>query len=318
MARYLQASKSQVMWGAETTAYTKASTITNPFGLIPGDIDFPAANPKTARGTAGSSRGPYVYSKDEYDLKFGLTFHIVNAALPFACAVGAGTAVSGTGYTGTKFSDADLLDTITVRREQKDASLVEDFVGCKADLTLSAKQGDAVTAKMDFLAARRDTDDDAEDFTTLNIPTTQELRFWMLGAVTLKNSSSLDKTLATITGFTLGWKNGLKAYNHGNGRNAYCVAEEESEGRYDMSLDFNAVDNSLYVAALEDEREVDIVIPIIRTGTSIADMKDGMIITLNDCDILDAPLPHKGKGLITGTMKVAPRSTSIEVRAASV
>ena len=313
MAHYLQASKSQVMLGAETSAYTKATTPNKIFGLVPGDIDFPQANPKSARGTAGAGRGPYVHSKDEFDLKFGLTFHLITADLPFACAIGGGTAISGTGYTGTKFQDADLLSTITVRREQQDAALQEDFVGCKADLTLAAKMGDAVTAKMDFLAASRDTDAEASSFTSLSIPTTQELRFWMLGSVTLAGGHS--GTLATVNGFSCGWKNGLKAYNHGGGRDAYCVAEEESEGRYAMTVDFNPVDNSLYAAALTDERDVDVVIPIIRAGTSLADMTDGLIIYLNDCDILDATLPHKGKGVIPGTMTLAPRSTAVEVRA---
>ena len=313
MAHYLQASKSQIMWGDEgATPYTKASTLNKIFGLIPGDIDFPQANPKSARSTAGGGRRPHTYSQDEYDLKFGLTFNIINGDLPFACAIGAGTATSGAGYTGVKFEDADILKTISVRREQQDAALVEDFVGCKADLTLAAKMGDAVTAQMDFLAASRDPDTAAAAFTTLSIPTTQELRFWMLGGVTMAGGHV--GTLATVNGFSCAWKNGLKAYNHGGGRDAYCVAEEESEGRYAMKIDFNPVDNSLYAAALDDDRAVDVVIPIARVGTSVLDMTDGLIICLNDCDILDATLPHKGKGTVPGAMTLAPTSTSVEVR----
>lgn len=100
MVRRLQASKGMVAWGEETVPYTKAATSNTPFGLVTSAIDWPVANPKTPKGTAGHRRGPFLYSADEYDLAFSIPFEVLNADVPFQCALGKSEAVTGTGYTG--------------------------------------------------------------------------------------------------------------------------------------------------------------------------------------------------------------------------
>ena len=315
--RYLLASQSQVMWGDEgATPYTKAAALNKPFGLVADDIDFPAINPRTPRATAGGARAPHLFSRDEFDLQFGVGFEILNDAVPFMCAIGTDSALSGTGYTGTRFTASDRLETVSVRHEQKDGALQDDFVGCKADLMLSGKKGEAVKAQMDFVAASRDTDVACAAFTTVTVPTTQPFRFWMLGAVTLADGSSINDTLASINSFDIGWRNGLSARgNAGDGsRGAYCVVEEEVEGRYDAKLGVTVVDNSLFGMALDGDVDIDVVIPLLRNGTSIANSTDCMLIYLNDCVILDATMPHKAKGDLQSEITLGVKSSYVDIR----
>lgn len=317
-SRYLLASQSQVMWGDEgATPYTKASTLNKPFGLVGEDVDFPAINPRSPRATAGGGRTPHLFSQDEFDLSFGVGFEILNDAVPFMCAIGTDSALSGTGYTGTRFTASDRLETVSVRHEQKDGALQDDFVGCKADLMLSGKRGEAVKAQMDFLAASRDTNDACVSFTTVTVPTTQPFRFWMLGAVTLNNGAGgIDATLASINSFDIGWKNGLSPRgNAGDGsRGAYCIVEEEAEGRYDAKLGVTVVDNSLFSMALDGDVDIDVVIPLLRNGTSIANSTDCMLIYLNDCVILDATMPHKAKGDLQSEITLGVKSSYVDIR----
>jgi len=88
MVRKLQASKGMVAWGAETKPYTKAAKAETPFGLVTSAIDWPVANPKTPKGTAGHRRGPFLYSADEYDLAFSIPFEVLNADVPFQARSG--------------------------------------------------------------------------------------------------------------------------------------------------------------------------------------------------------------------------------------
>ncbi|MDI6720380.1 MAG: hypothetical protein QMD46_12290 [Methanomicrobiales archaeon] len=315
--RYLLASQRQISWGDEgATPYVKAATLTNPFGLIVDDVTFPKVNPKTAKATAGGIRGPHLFSKDEYDLSFTVPFEILDDKVPFQCAIGPDSPVSGTGYTGTKFTSADILETVTVERCQRDAALIEDYVGCKADLTLSARRGEALKASMDFVAAILDVDYAAGSFPTVTVPTLQPYRFWMLGEVTVGGTP-----LANINSFDLAWKNGLAARGHAGDatRNAYCIVEEEAEGRYDMQLGVTILDTSLYQDCIEDAAAVDVVIPLLRDGAaSWAACLDGMQITLSDCAILDAPVPSPAKGDLQAEIVLGPLGTTeVEIRVPS-
>lgn len=316
--RYLLASKSQVYWGTEATPYTVADPLATPFGLIQGDIDWPQANPKTAVAASGHRRAPYVYSPDEYDLAFSIAYQILGKAQPFACCVGLRTAADGTGYTGYDWTDeddtSDILATISVRRDQKDAILQETYIGCKADLSLAARAGEPVVASLNVVAAQRDpVTTGTPVYPTLTIPSVQPYRFWMLGAVAL--TGGLAATIATVNEFNLTWANGLSARHHGGGRNAYSVVEEEVANRYDMKLGITVIDESLYAAALEDTTGVNVVIPLIRDGAaSLATSTDAMAIYLNDCDILDAPIPTKEAGDVQGEIVLAPKSTKIHIR----
>ena len=192
MVRRLQASKGMVAWGAETTPYTKASKAETPFGLVTSAIDWPVANPKTPKGTAGHRRGPFLYSADEYDLAFSISFEVLNADVPFQAALGKAEAVTGTGYTGKKFTELDTLPTVTVQHWQEDAAFVEAFIGCKADLSLSAKRGEALVATMDFVAASREVDTAASVFPEVTVPALQPYRFWMLGGRAMEKDAPMS------------------------------------------------------------------------------------------------------------------------------
>lgn len=310
MVRKLQASKGMVAWGAEATPYTKATEVKTPFGLITSAIDWPVANPKTPKGTAGHRRGPFLYSADEYDLAFSISFEVLNADVPFQCALGKSEAVTGSGYTGKKFSELDTLPTITVQHWQADTTFLESFIGCKADLSLSAKRGEALIATMDFVAASREVETSVSSFPAVTVPALQPYRFWMLGG-----RATVDGTpLASVTSIDAKWANGLSAMGSDGARGAYVISEDETEGKYDMQIGFLPTDASLFAAAWADGDPVDIVIPFIRAGSSVVNATDAVIITLKECTIMDAPIPLGDKGSLESTLTVGPRDTSIEIR----
>jgi len=310
MVRKLQASKGMVAWGEETVPYTKATKAETPFGLITSAIDWPVANPRTPKSTAGHRRGPFLYSKDEYDLAFSIPFEVLNADVPFQCALGNSEAVTGTGYTGKKFTELDTLPTVTVQHWQADATFKESFIGCKADLSLSAKRGEALIATMDFVAASREVDTAATSFPTVTTPALQPYRFWMLGGRATVGGNSL----ASVTSIDAKWANGLSAMGGDGARGAYVISEDEAEGKYDMQIGFLPTDASQFAAAWADGALVDIVIPFVRAGASLAAATDAVIITLKECTIMDAPLPLGDKGSLESTLVVGPRNTSIEIR----
>ena len=310
MVRRLQASKGMVAWGAETSPYTKATKAETPFGLVTSAIDWPVANPKTPKGTAGHRRGPFLYSADEYDLAFSIPFEVLNADVPFQCALGKSEAVSGTGYTGKKFTELDTLPTITVQHWQEDAAFVEAFVGCKADLSLSAKRGEALVATMDFVAASREVDTAASVFPAVTVPALQPYRFWMLGG----RATVGGAPLASVTSIDAKWSNGLSAMGGDGARGAYVISEDEAEGKYDMQIGFLPTDASRFAAAWAEGNPVNIVIPFIRAGSTVVNATDAVIITLTECTIMDAPLPLGDKGSLESTLTVGPRDTSIEIR----
>ena len=310
MVRKLQASKGMVAWGAETSPYTKAAKAETPFGLVTSAIDWPVANPKTPKGTAGHRRGPFLYSADEYDLTFSIPFEVLDADVPFQCALGKSEAVTGTGYTGKKFSELDTLPTVTVQHWQEDAAFIESFIGCKADLSLSAKRGEALIATMDFVAASREVDTSASSFPAVTVPALQPYRFWMLGG----RATVGGAPLASVTSIDAKWSNGLSAMGGDGARGAYVISEDEVEGKYDMQIGFLPTDASQFAAAWADGDPVDIVIPFIRAGSTVVNATDAVIITLDDCVIMDAPIPLGDKGSLESTLTVGPRDTSIEIR----
>lgn len=310
MVRKLQASKGMVAWGAEATPYTKATEVKTPFGLITSAIDWPVANPKTPKGTAGHRRGPFLYSADEYDLAFSISFEVLNADVPFQCALGKSEAVTGSGYTGKKFSELDTLPTITVQHWQADTTFLESFIGCKADLSLSAKRGEALIATMDFVAASREVSTNTSSFPTVTVPSLQPYRFWMLGGRATVGSTAL----ASVTSVDLKWSNSLSAMGGDGARGAYVISEDEAEGKYDMQIGFLPTDASQFAAAWANGDPVDIMIPFIRAGSTVTAATDAVIITLEDCVIMDAPVPLAEKGSLESTLVVGPQDTSIEIR----
>ena len=310
MVKRLQASKGMVAWGEETTPYTKATEVKTPFGLITSAIDWPVANPKTPKGTAGHRRGPFLYSADEYDLSFSIPFEVLDANVPFQCALGKAEAVTGTGYTGKKFTELDTLPTITVQHWQADTTFLESFIGCKADLSLSAKRGEALVATMDFVAASREVSTNTSSFPTVTVPSLQPYRFWMLGGRATVGSTAL----ASVTSVDLKWSNSLSAMGGDGARGAYVISEDEAEGKYDMQIGFLPTDASQFAAAWAKGDPVDIMIPFIRAGSTVTAATDAVIITLEDCVIMDAPIPLADKGSLESTLIVGPKDTSIEIR----
>jgi len=310
MVKRLQASKGMVAWGAEATSYTKATEVKTPFGLITSAIDWPVANPKTPKGTGGHRRGPFLYSADEYDLSFSIPFEVLDANVPFQCALGKAEAVTGTGYTGKKFTELDTLPTITVQHWQADTTFLESFIGCKADLSLSAKRGEALVATMDFVAASREVSTTTSSFPTVTVPSLQPYRFWMIGGRATVGGTAL----ASVTSVDLKWSNSLSAMGGDGARGAYVISEDEAEGKYDMQIGFLPTDASQFAAAWANGDPVDITIPFIRAGSTVTAATDAVIITLEDCVIMDAPIPLADKGSLESTLIVGPKDTSIEIR----
>jgi hypothetical protein len=312
--RYLHGVQGQVSWGVEGTAYTKATTVTNVFGLVGGSIQWPVANPLSAEPTAGHRRAPYLHAREQYDHSFSVGYKVQGGALlPWACALGASDAISGTGYTGFKYSEADRLPTITVEHDQKDANLQEFFVGCKSDLRLSAKQGEALQATQDFVAASRSITSGTPLYPEISIPTTDPYMFWQTGEVRFAEEESAASKIAIVSGFDLAWKNGLEAKNAGGGRDAYYVVENEVAGRYDMKLTITPTDKTFWDWAHSNE-PLEVTIPLIRTGASVAAATDSVVITLYGCKIIDAPIPLTEKGEVQSEIVVAPTSTEINQR----
>ena len=163
---------------------------------------------------------------------------------------------------------------------------------------------------MDFVAASRAVTTNASSFATITPPTLQPYRFWMIGALATLDGSPL----ASITSIDLKWSNGLEAQGSNGARGAYDVSEGEGAGKYDMKIGFLPVDNTKFAAAWGDGALVDIVIPFVRAGASLAAATDAVIITLDDCVIMDAPLPLGNKGSIESELSVGPLNTSIEIR----
>lgn len=310
MVRKLQASKGTVAWAAEAVPYTAETTIVTPFGIVEDAIDWPVANPKTALGNAGGRRGPAVYSKDEYDLTFSIPFQVVDGNVPFQCALGNVAAGSGTGYTSKIFTEEDTLPTISILHEQTDAAFSEIYAGCKADLALSAKRGEPLKATMDFVAASRTVDTTETGFATIALPTLQPFRFWMIGALATVGGNPL----ASINSVDLKWSNGLEAKGSDGARGAYDISEGEGAGKYDMKVGFLPTNNALFADAWEDAEPIDIMIPFVRTGASVAAATDALIVTLQDCVIMDAPIPLGDKGSLESELSIGPLNTQIEIR----
>jgi hypothetical protein len=81
-----------------------------------------------------------------------------------------------------------------------------------------------------------------------------------------------------------------------------------------MKLNVTIVDNTLLDYAIDSEAAIDVVIPLIRTGTVVADATDAMIIYLNDCEILDAGMPTPAKGDLQTDLVLGPLTTQIDIR----
>ncbi|WP_135851301.1 phage tail tube protein [Halorussus salinus] len=322
--RYAQANNGQVSYGIEDAAYSKASATDSYFGLVTDDVEVPNPNEVTPMATGGGRRGPHVNAPNAKEYEFEIPFAVLDHNAPFEVALGEktqqskdpdGTADSGDEYERYLVTESDRLPTMTVEHCQEDLDLKEWFVGSKASLQLEAEQGEALSATLSVLAAKRQYDDAADNATDLSVPSGRSpYRFWMKGDVTLSDQqgSTVD-TLATVSGIDLSWDNGLEAQHQGDGREAHAVAETTAAEKYDMSITVNVTDTDLYQRAAEDDAPVDVEIPFFR-NPGASTVQDAMYIRLKDCTVTSAPVPKAGEGTVEAEIGLAPRDTEIEFR----
>ena len=321
--RYFAASLGQVSYGIEGTKYSKAGTLDNYFGLLTEDIEPPNPNPHTAKATGGKRRGPYVNSPDAKEYELEVPFEVLDHNAPFELALGERTTTakdpdddSTDEYNEHLITEADKLPTATIQHQQTDADLQAWYIGGKSNLELSAQQGEALSGSMSFMFPKMDFDDAVTTgYTELSIPEISPYRFWMKGDVELTDPAddSAVKTLATVSGFSSSWDNGLEVNHHGDGRDGYSVKETTAAEKYDHSLTVTIVDTDLYRRAANNEASVDIEIPFYR-DPSATDHYDALIVRLLDCDIVNAPMPNPSEGDLEAEIAVQPTNTEIEIR----
>lgn len=331
MVRYAQASKGFESYGIEGTAYTKASDTSTPFGLVRDDVDYPNPNPQTSMTTGGAGRGVYTHSPDPISREFDLSATVVNTDTPFELALGTrtessedpdATPASGDEYTKAVFTEADILPTATIEHVQDDLNFVEWFIGCKANLSISASSGEALTADFSFTATDHDFDDSGTATPSMTVPADlpddDPFRFNMIGSISMSRStnSSSVTTIATPNSIDFSWDNGNEVQHHGQGREGYAVAETTAEDKYDMSMNVNVENTDLYNEAAQDNALVDVEVVFDRDyqyPADVASVQDGVIIRLNECKVTSAPIPNPSEGVIETDISLVPTSTEIEV-----
>lgn len=319
--RYAQAAKGFESYGIEDTNYEKSDDLGNHFGLIRDDVDYPNPNPHTAMATGGEGRGPYVNSPDPIEREIDITATVIDESTPFELAMGQVETSDETDYEEHLYTEADVLPTATIEHVQEDLDLVEWFIGCKADLSISASSGEALEADFSFVAADHDYEDEASssDYEELDLPEKDPFRFNMIGEITLADDNGDTVTnIATPNSIDFSWDNGNEVQHHGKGREGYAVAETTAEDKYDMSLSVNVENLDLYTHAVENDDPVDIEVVFDRDYEwSDSDMTDCVIIRLNNCTITDAPVPNAQEGVVEADIEVLPTETEIEVRTPS-
>lgn len=326
--RYALASKGSLQYAIEATSYTAESSGFEDFGVTNEDVEPPNENPQTAMPHGGHRRGPFVYGTDARDHEFDVPAIVHGPSAPLEIALGSRTEstvdVDGDGandYRSHEFNEADRLPTATLRHVQEDLDMVGYYSGCKANLDLSWSQGDPLSMTMSIVAAALEYDEteSAPSVSPTLDTTVSPFMAHMAGTVTMEDpgDGSLIKEVATVNGGDLSWDNGLEAQHHGGnaGRDAYSVAETAGAEKYEMSLDWNVTDTDLYERAYNNDAPVDVRIPFAReelNGTII----DGVIVTLEEAIVTDGPAPDPAEGILEGTVGLAPRNTTVEIREA--
>lgn len=324
--RYALASKGQVGWSTEATAYTKDTSSLTYFGLVVDDVDPPNENPHTAMSTGGERRGPHLNSPDSREYNFDVPYVVHDHEAPFEFALGQRSTTAkdpdtdGTDeYNEHLFTEVDKLPTFTIEHQQEDLDLQSWYVGCKSNLQLQASQGDALSATQEVYSGIHSYDDTVTTgYTDLAVPNSfSPFKFWMKGDVSLTKSSddSAVKTVATVTSIDFSWTNGLSVEHHGDGRDGYVVVEDTSADKYDMSIGINVIDTDLFARAADNEANVDVEVPFYRDPSfSTTEPYDAIYIRLNDCTIVDAPVGNPSSGPVEGDVGIMPRNTEIEIR----
>ena len=316
-SRYLLGSQGVVLWQSETDAYESEVTddgtnITNlgdfdELGFSTEDIELPNENPHTPMPTGGFD-GPYVNSEDPREHTFDAGTVLVDENAPFEHVLGAEEVdESAVEYDAYIYTPSRPVPTMTVIYQQEDADLLVPDVGCKADATISWSMEDPLEVSYSITAASQDVDAienlGTAEYTPGIETGLQPFRSEMLGTVSL--SEGLTKEIATITGGEIAYTNGHEVNHHGDGREGYSVSEETNAERYDISLDYKPTDDELFEHAATNGDLVDIEIPFTRAEAS-GTITDGVIISLDDCTITDAPMPQASEGSLESSFSVLP------------
>jgi hypothetical protein len=324
--RYGLGGNGLLSYAIEMSKYAKETPADTEVGVTNEEIEPANENPHTGMPTGGGGRQPYIQSPDPKDHNFEIPAVIHNADAPIELATGSRTTTSLSNYTEHLFTEADRLPTATFRHVQEDLDMVAHYIGCKADLTAEWSLGDPLQLSLDLTAAALDYDDSAAAPSVSPTLATDvsPYRAHMQGNLTVEQSSdsSLIQEVATVNGGSWGIDNGLEAQHHGGDgsgadREAYSVAETTAADKYDISLDLNVTDTTLYNEAANQNRLVDVEIPFVRQYDSGAgEIVDGVILRASECKLVDAPIPRPGEGVIEGSVDLQPQGgVEIEVRA---
>lgn len=323
--RYALSSEGGLTYGIEADPYERAADPTIDPGITNEEIEPPNPNEHTAMAHGGAGRSVFVLSPDERDYEFDVPTVVHDGNAPFEIALGSRTETTRNEgaddeYEEVLFEEADRLPTATFRHFQTDLDFVSYYVGTKASLDVEWDAEDPLQATFSCTAAALSYDDEEEPADTdPDLDTdVSPYRAHMAGDVTLSepDDGGVVSEIATVTGGSLSWDNGLEAQHHGgdSGREAYAVAETTAaDGRYDMSITVNVTDTDLFARAYENAAPVDVEIPFIREEANET-RTDAVIVRLQRCRIVDAPIPAGGEDVVETDVQVFPESTEIEVR----
>lgn len=317
--RYALANRGGLVYGIESEQYQKSASVETSPGITYEDIDPPNPNEHTAMAHGGTGRSVFVNSPDEKDYEFDVPVIVHDENAPFELALGSRTETDQTDYTEVLFEERSRLPTATFSYFHEDLDFVASYIGSKASLDVEWDEEDPLEATFSVtsaaLEASFDADAPAADDPARDV---SPYRAHMAGDVTLSepDGGGVVAELATVTGGSLSWDNGLEPQHHGGeaGREAYAVAETTAaDGRYDWTLTMNVTDTDLFQRAYENAEPVDVEIPFVR-GSSDDTWTDAVIVRGERCVITDAPIGAPSEGVIASDVQLLPESTEIEVR----
>lgn len=325
--RYALSSEGGLTYGIEDPSYEQAADPTIDPGITNEVIEPPNPNEHTAMAHGGAGRSVFALSPDEKGYAFDVPTVVHDENAPFEIALGSrteseidATGDGSTDYTEVLFEEASRLPTATFRHFQTDLDFVTYYVGTKASLDVEWGEEDPLQATFSCTAASLAYDDtESPDNTEPALNTdVSPYRAHMAGDVTLSDpdDGGVVSEIATVSGGSLSWDNGLESQYHGGdaGREAYAVAETTAaDGRYDMTLTVNVTDADLFGRAYENAAPVDVEIPFVR-GTDGDTWLDAVIVRLERCRIVDAPIPAGGEDVVETEVQLLPESTEIEAR----
>ena len=262
----------------------------------------------------------FLNSPDEKDYQFDVSTVVHDEHAPFEIVLGSRTETDEGDYTQVLFEEASRLPTSTWRHFQSDLDFLAYYIGCKASVDIEWGEGDPLQAAFSLTAAQLGYDPEASpDSYSSDLNTSvSPYRAHMAGDLSLSepDGGGIVKEIATVSGGSFSWDNGLEPQHHGGdpGREAYAVAETTgAEGRYDWTVTANITDTELYQRAYENQEPVDVEQPFVRQESN-GTITDGVIIRGKRCKITDAPMPSPSEGVLETDIALLPEETEIEIR----